>query len=74
LTDLLLRSAALVRTRFWDGKKFCGWKRLGWKPRGFTVQVTLKFLPQETVVEGVEEQTKKINASSDGERGRSIET
>jgi len=76
LTNLLLRVTALTRTRFWVGKKVGGWKGLGWKPTGFTVQVTLKFLPaqEETAVSGVEEQTRRINASSDGEEAQLIET
>ena len=73
LTNLLLRVVALTRTRFWEGKKVRAWKGLGWKPAGFTVQFTLKFLPaqEETAVSRVEGQ---INAPSGGEEGRLIET
>ena len=73
LTNLLLRVVALTRTRFWVGKKVGGWEGLGWKPAGYTVQFTLKFLPaqEETAVSRVQGQT---NAPSGGDEGRLIET
>jgi len=73
LTNLLLRVTALTRTRFWEGKNVGAWEGLGWKPAGFTVQFTLKFLPaqEETAVSRVEGQA---NSSSSGEEGRLIET
>jgi hypothetical protein len=48
MAAVLLRLVALARTRFWEGMKCRGLP--SWNPTGFTIQLTLSVLKQDTTV------------------------
>ncbi|RFU26831.1 hypothetical protein B7463_g9504, partial [Scytalidium lignicola] len=71
LTMLLLRLVAISRTKFWERKNFA---IPSWNPTGFTVQLTLTVLPQESGAPGDRKKLKSVATSSDAEEERLIET
>jgi hypothetical protein len=83
VTSLILRLTAIVKTKFWQGKKMPflgGLGGSGWSPTGFTVQFTLKIIRPES-----ESKAPTVNAAAEAsgtaqptvhaaQEGRLIET
>lgn len=73
LVTLLLRTMALVKTKFWLGQKLPFSQGSGWDPSGFTMQFTLSMLPNERPTASVRA-SKAVATSSSSEEGRLIDT
>ena len=54
--------------------KFGNFKGLGWRPTGFTVEFTLRILPQETPVSGCNKNPSTVDPPSSSGEGQLIET